>query len=94
MRFREQRGILDDSMKTLVELKDRNALVEHCKKIYQRAHLGDGTLDPERLKVKLYNNGRPDDRIGWEKVYIVVEADEKGNTVGIPYGFTDCPADA
>jgi hypothetical protein len=33
MKFREHRGTLEDSMKTIVELPDRAALIAHCRKL-------------------------------------------------------------
>ncbi|MDA3802327.1 MAG: hypothetical protein PF488_00285 [Patescibacteria group bacterium] len=68
MNFREYRGSLEASMKTLVTLKDRDSLVEHCKYIVGK------TFDPTALKVEPYGDG-PDNRIGWTATFIVTLKD-------------------
>lgn len=80
MKFREHRGALADSMKTLVELPDRVALVEHCRKLLAPFRF---QFDAATLEVQPYGIGRGDDRIGWKKIYIVTI---KGYGV---IGFTD-----
>ncbi len=56
MQFREHRGSLEDSMKTLIEIENRDHLLEHCKYI-----IGD-IFDPIILKVEIYDK-MPDNRI-------------------------------
>lgn len=79
MKFREHRGTLDDSMATVVDLPDREALIAHCwtllgpfKHLFKEAD----------LKVKPYCM---DQRIGWN-THIVTLAN-----YGV-LGFTDGPA--
>ncbi len=78
MQFRQQRGDLEESMGTLVTLKDRDALFAHCQSIL--AHTGR-VFERSTLKIERY--GGPDARIGWEKTFIVL-IDGWG-----PVGFSD-----
>ena len=68
MKLREHRGSLAESMETLVELENRDALVRY----YQERHALDGLeFGPADIKVELYID-RLDARTGWEKTYIVI----------------------
>ena len=72
MRFREHRGQLDDSMATLVTVRDRQELVEHCKKVlepYNEWNLFH-EIKFDQLEIKEYFM-QPDKRIGWEHTYLV-----------------------
>lgn len=69
MRFREQRGGLDESMQTCVVLKDKAALVRHCQKLFDRYPVPLPSVS-EHLRIELYMD-RPDTRIGWDKTYLV-----------------------
>jgi hypothetical protein len=80
MKFREHRGGLAESMATLVDLPDRAALVEHCRKLL---HPFRFQFDAATLEVRPYCIGRGDDRIGWKEVHVVTI---KGYGV---IGFTD-----
>jgi hypothetical protein len=80
MKFREQRGGLDESMATCIELADRDALVTHLKRELGKYHYG---FEPHLLKVEPYAR---DDRIGWLDTHIV-SIDGYGVV-----GFTDGPA--
>jgi hypothetical protein len=65
MKFREHKGGLDESMDTVVEVADRDALVQHVRKLM--APWGF-ELDDSKLKVKPYAK---DDRIGWPDTHLV-----------------------
>lgn len=66
-------------MKTLVDLPDRAALIEHCRKLLAPYKF---EFDAAALQVKPYWR---DDRIGWKEVHIVTI-----NGYGV-IGFTDGP---
>ncbi|CAN5951012.1 unnamed protein product [Sphagnum jensenii] len=72
MKFREHRGSLDESMKTLVLLFDRAALVKH---IHDLLYPWNIDVEDRDVKVERYNNGRGDPRIGWGDLYIVTVKD-------------------
>ena len=78
MLFREHRGLLADSMETVTEVADLDALLAHIRKIFQP--YGPTFLDAE-IRIEPY--GR-DNRINWD-TYIVI-LPEYG-----PIGFTDGP---
>jgi hypothetical protein len=61
MKFREHRGSLDDSLLTVVELKDRFALLEHLTSILHRP------VTEKDVAIVPYTF---DSRIGWQ-TYIV-----------------------
>jgi hypothetical protein len=67
MKFREHRGHLTDSMKTLVEIKDRDALVNHLRYVFREF---DAPLDFSLIRIEPYFM-EPDVRIGWDHTYIV-----------------------
>jgi hypothetical protein len=69
MYFREHRGELRESLATMVELKDRDALAAHCSVIL--GDLARPNLAREAPKVQPYFAQR-DERTGWEKTYIVI----------------------
>jgi len=74
MKFREHRGGLIESMETLVDLPDRTALIDHCRKLLAPFKF---EFNATALKVTPYfvMDGntilRGNDRIGWKEVYIV-----------------------
>jgi hypothetical protein len=74
MQFREIRGGIAESMKTVVKLRSRDELVEHCKKLF--------AFYVSELEISAYCLER-DNRIGWDCTYTV---EVKG--FGI-LGFTD-----
>ncbi len=66
MKFREHRGMLDDSMKTVVEVADREALVSLLQ-----SRLRDGvTFKDEDLKIEPYVY---DKRIGWDTYIVTIK---------------------
>lgn len=80
MKFREHRGSLIESMKTLVEFNDRSQLLDILKKTF-----GDYKI-PKNLnnfKIKPYIY---DERIDWDTHMVTLE----GHGV---LGFTDSPVD-
>jgi hypothetical protein len=87
MKFREHRGSLADSMKTVVEVRNKEELVEHIRKLFS-PYVGDFQFD--KIKVEPY--GPPytpvvyDQRIGWH-TYLVTMPE-----YGV-IGWTDGPAD-
>lgn len=66
MKFREHRGGLDESMKTVVELGGRADMVKHIHDL-----LWPWGLDVQDGDVVASSYGG-DARIGWKEVYIVV----------------------
>jgi hypothetical protein len=81
VKFREHRGSLEESLATLVELPDRQALIEHVTKLHASfVH----SFDFSKLVVEPYLM-EPDDRPGvaWQRTFIV-----KLPGLG-PIGFTD-----
>lgn len=76
MLFREHKGSLEDSMKTVFSFDSKESLFAHCKSICIR----EG-LNTDDFTVKLYQDF-PDERIGWDKTYIVTTKE------GV-LGFTD-----
>lgn len=81
MQFREHRDTIAESIDTIVTLKDRQALVEHCQKFL--APLGI-QFEPDALTLTYYSD-IPDTRVGWERTYIVII---EGHGV---IGFSDSP---
>lgn len=82
MKFREHRRLLDESMETVVELADYNALLDHLRK--SAAHWPTHPpVTAETVRIEPY--GR-DERIGWD-THIVTLKD-----YGV-LGFTDGPAE-
>ena len=81
MKFREHRGSLDDSMKTLVEVKDREELMAHLVRILEPWPTAP-PVTAETVKIEPYIY---DYRLGWDS-YIVTLKD-----YGV-LGFTDGPA--
>lgn len=68
IRFREQRGSLDDSMKTVVELQATlEAVAKHLK------------VEANRVEVKSYGF---DSRTGWEMFIVTVDGNGVGFTNG------------
>lgn len=79
-RFREQRGNITDSKETEVVINNRAELITHLKSLF-------GNFDGEKLKVELYHD-QPDQRIDWNKTYIVTIDGKEG-----VLGFIDSPCD-
>lgn len=65
IRFREHRGGLAESMATLVELEDRDALVAYVQKLLRPFT----DVRPEQVEVKPYSGADP--RIGWARTLVV-----------------------
>jgi uncharacterized short protein YbdD (DUF466 family) len=63
-KYRQHRGSLEDSIKTMVEIKDWDDLLRHL----QSTHMG--VIPPNRVQIELYDE-RPDYRIGWYRTYMV-----------------------
>jgi hypothetical protein len=89
LKFREHRSSLADSMATVVELKDRAALVNHVAGLLAPFNLGWDIKDIEAcLTVESYGcNGPPifDRRTGWHTYLVYLDG------YGV-LGFTDGPA--
>jgi hypothetical protein len=81
MLFRQHRGNLSESMKTLVELKDKEALVLHCQGLVDLFF----TFEPDELTVEL-SSDKEDARIGWKQTYFVII-----KNFGV-IGMTDSPS--
>lgn len=79
MQFREHRGSLDESLKTLIKLTDRDALVKHCQKLLAPYHF---KFDAPDLEISPYSHD-PNKHIGWKCTCIV-----KIKGYGV-MGFTD-----
>jgi len=78
MKFREHRGRLKDSLKTVVELDSRNELLKHVRALLKEYNLEFADAD---LTVEKHAH---DPRTNWD-TYIV-----RLNGYG-PVGFTDGP---
>ena len=77
MKYRHHRGLLAESLATVVELADRAALVQHLQQTY-------GAMEPVRddlIEVQWYAY---DSRIDWQTYIVLLN--------GSPVGFTDGPA--
>jgi hypothetical protein len=81
MQFREHSDTIAESIQTIVTLKDRQALVEHCQTLL--TPLGF-RFEPDTLTLTYYSD-MPDTRVGWEQTYIVII---EGHGV---IGFSDSP---
>lgn len=77
-RYRDHRGSLVDSLATLIEVADRDALVAHLRGLYGRFE----TVDAESVKVRPYCY---DERIAWDTYVVTLN--------GGAVGFTDGPVD-
>lgn len=67
MLFREHRGGLQESMKTVVDLQDRAGLIEYIRKLLD----GWGvTVTDDTVDLVKYND-HGDARIGWDELYVV-----------------------
>ena len=81
VRFRERRHRIEDSLKTLVELNDRAALVEHCRRL-----IAANRTPPAAVTFSLVPYGlAPDPATGWPCTYLVMV-----HGYG-PIGYTDAP---
>jgi hypothetical protein len=68
MKFRQHKGGLEESMATVVELKNRDELTGYIRGLlYSWPSV---KADAELISVELYE-GNGDPRIGWKEVYIV-----------------------
>lgn len=75
MQVRQHRGLLADSMKTVVTIEpSMEALAAHISSIYGEP------VSVEDITVEPYGN-QPDERIGWYTHIVLVK--------GAPFGFTD-----
>lgn len=82
MRFREHRGTIEDSLDTLVELPDRDALVKHLITIWGELLKLSPAIDFGKVVVSPYRKSY-DHRSDWAQTYIVAVPG-----VG-PVGYTD-----
>ena len=78
MRFREHRGMLDESMATTIEVADRAALVEIIR---ARLAVNDFFVTDDMVQSKPYGH---DKRIGWDQHLVTVTG------YGV-VGMTDAP---
>jgi hypothetical protein len=88
MKFRPQRGGLDEAMKEMVEVDGRAGLIEHLREIHPPF---GPPFDPDKVTVQPYGpiragRGCDDDRIGWKNTHIVI-IEGWG-----PVGFCEGPA--
>lgn len=82
-KFRFHRVMLEDSMKTVVEFKDKTELLEIINR--DLAQWSIDPVEPEELLVEHYCN---DKRIKWD-TYIVTAPQRR---LGV-LGFTNCPVE-
>lgn len=80
MRYRPHKGSLADAMKEMVEIRDFHGLLWHLQKTHPPYC---PPFDPGSITIEPYSGA--DDRIGWEKTYIVLQD-------GCGIGFTDEPS--
>lgn len=78
MLFREHRGGLDDSMKTIIVFHTRTELSRHLVHLFPHL-MTSGAI----IEARPY--GGDDDRIGWKDVHILIA------NPGGPVGFIDGP---
>lgn len=81
MRFREHRGGLSESMKTIIEVADQAALLDHIRKLAQPWPTFP-PVTPKTVHIKPYGW---DGRIGWETYIVTLDG------YGV-LGFTDADA--
>lgn len=74
VKFREQRGGLEESMATVVELESRAQLVD-----YVAALFGGNEIDPADLDVVPYGI---DHQIGWDTFIVTLDGQAIGFTNG------------
>lgn len=80
IKFRLHRALLEDAMKTVVEVEDMAALDAHVRKMCpELGETGPG------IEVVPYSM-EPDDRIGWQNTYLVCS-----RAGGLPLGFCEIP---
>ena len=68
MLYRDHRGSLNESMKTLTKIKGRGDLIAHLQKSWP--FTVTTMLDLRKIEIKPYHT-KPDTRIGWEETWIV-----------------------
>ncbi len=78
MKYREHRGGLSESMETVVEVSDREALLEHIRKVAQ-AWPTFPPVTTETVHIRPYGW---DERIGWDTHIVTLDG------YGV-LGFTD-----
>ena len=81
MRFREHRGSLNESLKTVVTLKNRAALVRYCQRLLRSFCFQFAASALHISKYDLCHDKRAD----WNRTYIVTI-----DGYGV-MGFTDSP---
>lgn len=84
MKFREHRGNYDDSMETVVELKDKFELIDHLHELLLYCEGGPHNFPSHHLKVERYVM---DGRNGWDTHIVTVDG------YGV-MGYTDGPVEA
>ena len=65
IKFREHRGTLDDSMKTVIELRDRPQLIRHLRNLLPTSI----EVTEATVTIKFYSGF--DSRIEWRETYMV-----------------------
>lgn len=65
MQFREHRGNLEESIKTLVTIADRAALIKHLQEVCEEP------LKVASIQIEPYSERR-DNCTGWERTFIVI----------------------
>ena len=70
MKFREHRGSLNESLQTLVDLDDFDALVEHIKTLFAEMGAGAPPVNHDTVRSEFYVY---DPRIKWQTWLISVD---------------------
>jgi hypothetical protein len=70
MHFRQQRGSLEESLKTVVDLQDRKELVKHLRRV-----LAPMKVQGKNVQVRYYGY---DERINWPSYLVTLD----GKAVG------------
>jgi hypothetical protein len=81
--YRPHRGMLEESMREVVEVNDFRQLVRHMRREVARWYPPDELPTEENTTVERYYPIR-DDRIGWDETWIVC-------VKGSAWGFTNGP---
>ena len=81
MKFREHRGLLAESMETVVDLEGFDALVAYLAEKFKPWGV---EVTPELVKAEKY--GGFDTRIGWDTWIVMVDGAAVGFTDGDPNG--------
>ena len=67
MLFRENRADFEESKNTLIEVGNRQGLIDHCRKLLKPLRI---KFDPIDLDIKI-TDVMPDERLGWPQTCTV-----------------------